>query len=156
MTDDNRPEIKKRYEERKKQLKQNYSSYHRICQDYIYDLFLLFPSGRYEERPLMKGGEEKLTLFNGKIINRMKKSKKLYESKYNEYWLYKTIALQNTILDAIIEQAAKKSIDIWNCEWIKVKLKFYSNRKHSWCKIFELKETTQQELLNEITKSVTK
>ena len=142
---ENIDEVRKRYEERKQREQECYNTYYKIAQDYEHTLHLDFSTRKPDTPTYSNGISQSLTYFTGRVIKRKKAAKHRYESKFIEYWRYKVIALQDTVLDAVIDYATTHNMDIWSRKFIEVNLKFYGTGKKSHCIIFNLKEISGNE-----------
>lgn len=125
--------IKQQYDERKRKKETWYYTYYRLKSEYLHTIQIDFQT----VTPL-DNNNEGLVSFRGIIVKRNKLDGR-YES-FEEYWKYTTIALQKTPMDSIISYATKKGIDIWNCKYLEIELRYHSRKKKSYCTIYSLKE----------------
>jgi len=126
-----------------------YETYYRIPHDYI-DIIDMKPPERYVGKGI-KGDEEELNFFIGEVLFRFKDNNKP-EAKFEEYWRYKNIAMQNTCILKILDLLNKENINFWKISNLRLCLKFYSSKNKSWCKIYDYKIISDDEFGNRFGK----
>jgi hypothetical protein len=138
--------IKNRFIEKVMKREEVYNTYYRIPHDYKQTIQIDVLSGK-AMKVVNEKHDESLSAFKGVVISRIKEGGNKRESKFRKYWKYSTIAMQDTCIESILDYSEQNKLDFWTMRYVEIVLHFYSAKKQSYCKVFNLKEIDESEFV---------
>ena len=128
----------------RKQARHEKSQYYRIKTQYVHTAVIQLSS--FQNKQLRtKSYSERLNVFHGKIISRVKESTKQHTSLYEDYKYSAKLAIQNTVIDYFIKYCDEQETDFWSLDWIEVKFKFYISNGKYFCRVDYIEDLTVED-----------